>query len=145
MSQLHSDGAQNVHGDVIKELCKLVGTVKSKSSRLHPQGDGMAESMVKILKNSARKQVDKFGKDWDSYLQPTAFAVRSNINSGTKHTPAELVLGDNMIRPIDLSVKNDKPSTFAKKQAREFSVQLKKKIEDASAVVNENLQKREER
>ena len=46
MDRLHSDGAPNVHGEVMNELCKLIGTVKSKSSRLHPQG---AESTVKPL------------------------------------------------------------------------------------------------
>ena len=55
MTQLHSDGAKNVHGEVLKELCNTIGTVKSKSSRLHPQGDGMSEAMVRILKNSIRK------------------------------------------------------------------------------------------
>ena len=52
MSHLHSDGAQNVHSNIIKELRKLIGTVKSKSSRLHPQGDGMSEAMVKVMKNA---------------------------------------------------------------------------------------------
>ena len=49
--RFHSDGASNVNGNVIQELCKLIGTCKSKSSRLHPQGDGQAEAFVKILKN----------------------------------------------------------------------------------------------
>ena len=93
MGQLHSDGAQNVHGEVIKEMCKLIGTVKTKSSRLHPQGDGMSEAMVKIMKNAVKKQVDRYGRDWDSYLQTTAFAIRSSINTSTKFSPAELLIG----------------------------------------------------
>ena len=74
MDRLHSDGAPNVHGEVMNELCKLIGTVKSKSSRLHPQGDGMAESTVKLLKSCIQKQVDQFGEDWDLYLHSTGFA-----------------------------------------------------------------------
>ena len=141
MNQLHSDGANNVHGEIMKELCIKIGTVKSKSSRLHPQGDGMAEAVVKILKNSVKKQVDKYGKDWDLYLQSTAFAVRSSINSSTKCTPAELVLGDNLTRPIDLSVADEQPRSHANKQAREFAISLAKKIDDSANVVNENLEK----
>ena len=108
MTQLHSDGAQNVHGEIMKELCQLIGTVKSKSSRLHPQGDGMSEAMVKVVKNAIKKQVDKYGLDWDKYLQSTAFAVRSSINTSTKFCPAELVLGENLMRPIDVSVVEPK-------------------------------------
>ena len=140
MTQLHSDGAQNVHGDIIKELCKLIGTVKSKSSRLHPQGDGMSEAMVKIVKNAVKKQVDTHGRDWDAYLQSTAFAIRSSINSSTKFTPAELLIGENLVRPIDITTENPQCS-FAKKQANEFASTLSKKIDESSRIVNENLAK----
>ena len=59
MKSLHSHGASDVNGNVIQELCKLLGVNKSHSSRLRPQGDGMTESMVKILK----KQVDNDRSD----------------------------------------------------------------------------------
>ncbi len=140
MTQLHSDGAQNVHGDIIKELCKLIGTVKSKSSRLHPQGDGMSEAMVKIVKNAVKKQVDSHGRDCDKYLQLTAFAIRSSINNSTKFSPAELLIGENLMRPIDITVVD--PSTqrsYSKKQANEFASTLSKRIDESSRIVNENL------
>ena len=47
MTRLHIDGTNNIHSNVIKHLCSLIGSVKSKSSRLHPQGDGMAEATIK--------------------------------------------------------------------------------------------------
>ena len=62
MTQLHSDGAPNVHDEVVKELCNLIGIVKSTSSRLHTQDDGMAEAVIKVLKKSVKKQVDTYGK-----------------------------------------------------------------------------------
>ena len=139
MAQLHSDGANNVHGEIMKELCKHIGTVKSKSSRLHPQGDGMAEAIVKLLKNSIRKQVDIHGSDWDQYAQATAFALRTSINRGTNCTPAELVLGSNLVRPIDVSTAPDHSTTFAQKQAHQFASELTNTIERSSSVVQENL------
>ena len=143
MAQLHSDGASNVHGEVMKELCKRIGTVKSKSSRLHPQGDGMAEAMVKMLKNAIKKQVDTHGSDWDQYVQATAFAIRSSINNSTNCTPAELVLGDNLMRPIDVSATTDDqgtPRSYAQEQASDFATTLTRRIEDASKVVQNSLQ-----
>ena len=144
MTQLHSDGANNVHGHVLKELCDIIGTVKSKSSRLHPQGDGMSEAMVKILKNSIRKQVDEHGSDWDQYLQATAFAVRTSINNSTQCTPAELVLGANLMRPLDVLTPECAPSNREPiniRQAREFATRLTRKIDESSKVVQQNLQK----
>ena len=99
--RLHSDGAHNVHGHVMMEFSKLIGIDKSKSSRLHPQGDGKAEAYVKILKHCIQKQVDKFGSDWDLYLQSAAFAVRSNVATSTKCSPAELVLGSKLRAPLN--------------------------------------------
>ena len=51
MDRLHNDGVPNVHGEVMNELYQLIGRVKSKSSRLHPQVDCMAECPVKFLKS----------------------------------------------------------------------------------------------
>ena len=138
MDRLHSDGASNVHGDVMNELCRLIGTVKSKSSRLHPQGDGMAESTVKIMKSCIRKQVDQYGQDWDLYLHSTAFAIRTSINGSTKFTPAELILGDNLRRPIDVS-SNDNVRNFSQRQAKEFASSLVEKIEKTAVLVNQNV------
>ena len=44
--RFHSDGANNVHGLVIQELNKFWGISKSKSSHLHPQGDGTSEAFA---------------------------------------------------------------------------------------------------
>ena len=76
--RFHSDGANNVHGYVMKELSNLLGIDKTKSSRLHPQGDGLAESFVKVLKSCIQKHVDSQGSNWDIYIQAAAFAVQSN-------------------------------------------------------------------
>jgi hypothetical protein len=101
----------------------------------------MSEAMVKVVKNSVKKQVDKYGRDWDKYLQSTAFAIRSSINNSTKFAPAELLLGENLMRPIDLSVDepNDQRS-FPNRQANEFASMLSKRIEESSRIVNNNLE-----
>ena len=140
MTQLHSDGAQNVHGEIVQELCKLIGTVKSKSSRLHPQGDGLSEAMVKIIKTAVKKQVDSYGLDWDLYLQPTAFAIRSSINSSTRYAPAELLMGENLMRPIDVTVNSTGKKSFSAMQAKEFATSLASKMDEANRIVQSNLQ-----
>ena len=60
MDRLHSDGTSNVHEQVIHELCNLLVFEKSKSSRLHPQGDALSESYVKLLKSITQKHFDKY-------------------------------------------------------------------------------------
>ena len=103
--RLHSDGANNVNGEVMQQLSNLLGVDKSKSSRLHPQGDGISEAVVKIVKSVIRKHVDKYGRDWDLYLQSAAFAMRSNINSSTGVSPAELLVGGSLTHPSDMAAR----------------------------------------
>ena len=40
MERLHSDGASNVHGEVMFELCKLIGTVNQNRHAYIPTGTG---------------------------------------------------------------------------------------------------------
>ncbi len=141
--RFHSDGANNVHGEVVKELCKNFGMQKSKSSRLHPQGDGMAEIYVKQLKSCVQKQVEKNGENWDLFLQATAFAIRSNIAYNTKVSPAELIFGEKLTQPID-NIMSDKPRTFNQKQGSEFAQELKSRIQSSTKIVNEHLLKSRE-
>ena len=58
MTRLHSDGVSNVHSIVMQEVAKILGIGKSKSSCLHPQGDGLSETMVKQVKSCVQKKVD---------------------------------------------------------------------------------------
>ena len=93
MTRLHNDGASNVHGSVMQEVAKISGIGKSKSSRLHPQDDGLSEAMVKQVKSCVQKQIDQYGSNWDLYLQSAVYAIRSSVNNSTKVTPAELIFG----------------------------------------------------
>ena len=136
--RFHSDGATNVHGEVLKELCKHFGVDKSKSSRLHPQGDGMAESFVKQAKSCIQKQVEKNGSDWDLFLQTTAFAIRSNTTYNTKCSPAELIFGEKLIQPIG-HLMDYGAETFGQKQGSAFAKELKSRIESCKKMVNSHL------
>ena len=117
--RFHSDGANNVHGYVVKELCKILGADKSKSSRLHPQGDGLSEAFVKVLKSCLQKQVETHGTDWDLYLHSTAFAIRSNMSLHTKVSPAKIILGAELRQPVQqlLPPKQYVQMPFNQKQA----------------------------
>ena len=109
----------------MRQVSQLMGIRKSHSSRLHPQGDGLAEAMVKLLKSIIQKQVDQFGSNWDLYLQSAAFAICSSVNRSTGVTPAQLVIGEYLKHPIHPST--DSQSTklpFHKRQAHEFATNL---------------------
>ena len=135
--RFHSDGASNVHGSVMQELSKKLGVDKSKSSRLHPQGDGMAESFVKQLKSCVQKQVEENGENWDLYLSATAFAVRTNLTYNSKISPAELIVGSKLVQPIDVAVACETATT--NKGAHKFALDLRRRIADSNKIVQSQL------
>ena len=134
MKFLHSDGASNVDGHVVRELCKLLGIGKTKSSRLHPQGDGISESMVKVLKSCIQKQVDLHGLNWDLYLHSAMYAARTSVNSSKGFAPSQMVLGSHIKLPVDLLTTNDvndlqdKPQNHSQRQAQQFVSQFGKEV-----------------
>ena len=142
MACLHSDGANNVDGEVMRQLSILTGTNKSKSSRLHPEGDGISEATVKQVKSIIQKHVDYYGQNWDLYLQSAAFAIRSSIHNGTGVTPAELVVGGTLKHPCDIitdTVHNNMPLNV--KQARNFAEKLTNQIQESSKIVQGTLER----
>eukprot|EP00794_Sanderia_malayensis_P017141 gene17141-18861_t len=129
MQRLHSDGAPNVDGCIMHEVCNILGIGKSKLSHLHPQGDGLSEAMVKQVKACIQKQVDIHGRNWDTHLQAAAYAIRTSVNTSTNVTPAELVLGAKISTPIQLlttsSTRSIPPSLpHHVKQAQNFANEL---------------------
>ena len=127
MQCLHSNGAQNVVDCVIHELCLILGIGKSKSFRLHPQGDGLSEVMVKIAKSCVQKHVNTTGKDWDLHLQFSVYAICTSLTKSTDFSPAELIFGTSLKTPIELLATTDPkelqiPSQHHhQKQAQQFA------------------------
>ena len=130
--RLHSDGAKNVNGEVMQQLSVLF---------LHPEGDGLSEAVVKLIKSAISKHVDKYGSNWDLYLQSAAYAIRSNMNCSTGITPAELLVGGKLRHPSDVTFDDAglRPPLNVR-QARQFAGTLKNRLNDSTKIVNETLQ-----
>ena len=103
MQRLHSDGATNVDGCIMHEVCNLLGIGTSKSLHLHPQGDDLSEAMVKQVKECIQKQVDTHDRNWDQHLQASAYAIRTSVSTSTNVTPAELVFGTKISTPVHIT------------------------------------------
>ena len=91
--KIHSDQGRNFESRVIKQLCKLLGIKKSRTTPYHPMGNGSAErfnqTLIKMLSTLSEEQKT----DWKSYVAPLVQAYNSIRNDATWYTPHYLIFG----------------------------------------------------
>ena len=91
--KVHSDQGRNFESWLIKQLCKLLGIKKSRTTPYHPMGNGSAErfnqTLIKMLSTLSEEQKT----DWKSYVAPLVQAYNSIRNDATGYTPHYLMFG----------------------------------------------------
>lgn len=98
---LHSDQGANLCSDVIKNVCRLLGMDRTRTSAYHPQGNGQVERLNRTVEAILAKTVKENQRDWDRCLQKALFAYRTSVHEVTGFTPFHLVLGRTPQLPID--------------------------------------------
>lgn len=110
---LHSDQGTNFNSMLFKELCKLLGIQKTRTTALHPQSDGMVERFNRTILNHLSMFVSKNQTDWDAHIPMFLLAYRSAVHEATGWTPSEMLLGKSLRLPCDLMFgrPSDAPSS----------------------------------
>ncbi|MCG7874805.1 MAG: RNase H-like domain-containing protein, partial [Candidatus Thiodiazotropha endolucinida] len=86
-SKLHSDQGRNFESSVIKELCKLAGIQKSRTTPYHPMGNGMTERFNHTLCNMLGTLDENKKRDWKSYVAPMVHAYNATSHESTRMSP----------------------------------------------------------
>ncbi|GBL81222.1 Transposon Ty3-I Gag-Pol polyprotein [Araneus ventricosus] len=80
---LHSDQGTNFNSGLFTELCKLLGILKTRTTALHPESDGMVERFNRTILNHLSLFVSKNQTDWDTHLPLFLLAYRSADHEAT--------------------------------------------------------------
>ena len=100
--QIHTDQGRQFESGLFKELCNRFLIDKTRTTAFRPQSDGLVERMNRSLEDILSKYVRKDQKDWDEQLPWALMAYRSAVNESTKFSPSMLMLGREILLPIDL-------------------------------------------
>lgn len=99
---IHTDQGPNFESNLFKELCKMLGISKTRTSPYHPQCDGQVERMNRTIIELLALNVQNPTDNWDINLGISLMPYRSAVQSSTGFTPYYLLFGKEMRLPLDL-------------------------------------------
>ena len=137
-TKLLSDQGANFDGEIIRELCQLMGIEKIRTTVYHPQCNGIAEIFNKTLLNMIGTLEPEKKANWKHYLPSLSFAYNAMKHESTGYTPFELMYGRKPRLAIDTLFQienNDQIST-------DYVNDLKKKLETARNIANKTLEQK---
>jgi hypothetical protein len=88
-----TDQGRNFEADLIRELCKLLGVEKLRTTSYHPKAAGEIERFNKSIKTMIACYVNQFHDDWDQHSNPTYFCLqhqRKRVDYVFLHTKSSL-------------------------------------------------------
>uniref|UniRef100_A0A3P9CHI7 Integrase catalytic domain-containing protein n=1 Tax=Maylandia zebra TaxID=106582 RepID=A0A3P9CHI7_9CICH len=82
----------------------LLQIERSVTAAYHPQTNGLDEKTNDNIKRALRKLVNDQQNNWDLYLEPTLFSLRSKVHTTTKYTPFFLMYGREAVFPSEVPI-----------------------------------------
>ena len=99
---IHTDQGTEFESALMKNLTRLLGIKKTKTSPYRPQSDGLVERLNRSILAMLSAFVTERGNDWDTHLPYVMMAYRSSVHSSTSCTPQIMVYGRELNLPVDL-------------------------------------------
>lgn len=87
----------------MKELCKITGVQKSRTTPYHPQGNGMTERFNSTLMNMLGTMDPSKKADWKDYVETMTHAYNCTVHESTGFSPYQLMFGRHPRLPVDLA------------------------------------------
>ena len=128
--RLHSDQGRNFESRIIKELCLLLGTTKSRTTPYHPMGNGLCERYNRTLLGMLGTLENSKKKNWKEYLSTVTHAYNCTKHASTEHSPYLLMFGREPKLPVDIQFGLDSISSESTKDNRETYTEYVTKLKD---------------
>lgn len=129
-----SDQGTEFMASIFKEVCELLGITKLNSTAYHHETLGSLENSHKNLGAYLRIQVANHTNSWSSWVPYWCFAYNTTVHTETKYTPYELIFGQTVRLPSNLSEGTDPLYNF-----NDYPLELKYRLQKACSDAKNNL------
>ena len=142
--RIHSDQGGNFESKVIRELCKLAGIQKSRTTPYHPMGNGMVERFNQTLIKMIGTLQDHQKSDWKSYIPALVQAYNSTKHESTGYAPHFLMFGWNPRLAVDVYLDLENQNEGSKRREN-YVDKLKRRMKFAYKVAKSESEKKSRR
>ena len=104
--EIHTDQGKNLNGKLFASMCELLQIAKTRTTPYRPCSNGQVERYNCTLLQLVKCFLKGNQQHWDDHLQQLAGAIRSTVNRNTGFTPNLMMLGREVIQPVDLMMGN---------------------------------------
>ena len=140
---LLSDRGTNLLSHLMRDVCAMLGTKKLNTTSYHPECDGMVERFNRTLKATLRKHADKFGPQWDQYLDGILWAYRNTPHETTGEKPSFLLFGIDCRSPTEAALLP--PSSLDPTELDDYREEFVLSLSSARRLAVENIKKAQKR
>ncbi|PIK44769.1 putative transposon Ty3-I Gag-Pol polyprotein [Apostichopus japonicus] len=106
--RIHSDRGRNFESGLIREICKLYGIEKTRTTPYYPQGNGQTERFNRTLCGMVRSLEPEHRHKWPELLNHLVFLYNCTPHSVTEFSPYRLLFGREPYTPMDQLLGNTK-------------------------------------
>lgn len=86
-ARIHSDQDANIESNLIKDLCKIAGIEKSRTTPYHPMDNGQVERFNQTLLQMLRTLAGYQKSDWDAHVPTLGHTYNTTIHGSTGYSP----------------------------------------------------------
>ena len=140
-ARLHSDQGRNFESRVIKELCRLNNTKKSRTTPYHPMGNGSAERFNQTLLRMLGTLENQQKSDWKSYVAPLVQAYNATKSDATGFSPHFLMFGWHPRLSVDAFLGTSPSQDEAATGPQSYGKKLKTRMQFAYDVAAKHASK----
>ena len=105
--EIHTDQGRNFESELFKEMCELLEIGKTRTTSYRPSANGQVERYNRSITQIIRCCIRNRQESWDDFVGIAVGAIRATVNRSTGFTPNRMMLGREVMMPLDLMLGSE--------------------------------------